>query len=237
MKDTRYEGKRIYILDNFRTFHNPHNTIRKISWITEDGDIQEYAFYDQLEGRITIHDAQNVEHTYDINESYDFLPQRRNLWENTIYLPFPTLIRELKEGSKRISKGIAKLRDEGLPGILRYLLEQGAYVEQFHMSMCTREDEKGVCLRIQIPGKEVKAHLHSDQPMLNKSMVARRPVLEEVAAALNGQYHLVLDESKYIYFFERDFSFDQLFYILQDEHLEEILHLINTINRAFWYED
>lgn len=234
IKDIRYEGKRIYLLDNFKTFRGMFRTVRKISWITEEGAVQNFTFSSELEEKLSIYDHRHEEHSYNINASYDFLPYRRNGWKNTVYMPFPELIKELTGESKRVSKGIAKLQDEGISVIQQFLAERGVSTEEFTLSLFTHPDEESICLRIEIPRKEVKAHLLSDQPIINKSIMARKPVFEEVAATAGGHYQLVLDEKRYIYFFERHFSFDQLFYILQEEHLRELYHLVYTTNSAFW---
>ncbi|MFP4090408.1 MAG: hypothetical protein ACLFT3_08890 [Cyclobacteriaceae bacterium] len=234
LTDVRYEGERIYLLDYYGCFRGMFNIRQGMFWITEAGELQRHEFKFELPGKLVIYDSEGKEHLF---------PYKR---KNPVYihgqysslglcLPLPHVIHELKHKNKTKSRAMRRLCEEGWPTIRQYLLDAGADIRPFYFNLSTPDDES-VRLSIRVPHKEVKAHLNSEQPMVDKSIVGRRAIFQEVADSTGGKYNWVYDNKKYIYFFERHFSFSELHYMLQEQHLQELVQLIHLINSAFLEE-
>jgi hypothetical protein len=233
IKDIRYEGERIYLLENYRQYDSSmFRTVRVMRWIDNKGDIQRHTFKEALPGKMVVCDAEGKEHPFDFRNGCYFPQNDRNEINKDLFLPLPEVIRELEEKNTIISRFFSRLKKDGLSQMKRYLLDAGADIEGFTFRLFT-SDEKSICLKIQVPHKGVKAHLHTNQPMINKSIMAKRSVFQEVTEATNGRFTWVYDEKKCAYSFERRFSLSQLHYMLQDQPMDELVQLINLINTTF----
>jgi hypothetical protein len=162
--------------------------------------------------------------------SYDF-PEEP---EVPLFLPFHRVIKALEQTDDAISDELAFIFRSGETAIRQSLQQQGIAAHDYRFRFFTDpEDEEQLICRIILPSRDVRQAPGSNLPLVNKSIAAKRPIMRQVANEVERMNSYRFGEEDYVYLYERRFSFDDVFDILSEDHMQEISRVVRQCERAF----
>ncbi|MFP4294163.1 MAG: hypothetical protein ACLFQ0_21225 [Cyclobacteriaceae bacterium] len=151
----------------------------------------------------------------------------------TLFMSLQQLIAELKQEVPSVKEQLRVLHKRGQSLLEKQLRRSGFDAVAFPIKLFCRgsEDVRIIC-RIAVPNREVRAHLGSTEPLINKSQVAKRMIMKEVEQISQPHLAYCLVEEDYQFYFERSFTFGEADQIMGKVHLQQLTEVATLLESA-----